>query len=134
MLFWLHCVLGYFLSTNVATFIVFMLLFLIEPTRTSLSFEAYGSALMITIVTGLLGYTYIMYSNRKVVEVHFGYWLTAGMKNVIFANFIFIILTIVFLPILGLGLFILVLLPITLAGGAAGGYVYGVFRKRFPYQ
>lgn len=130
MPFWLHFILGYLLSVVVATFVTLSAFIFTYLFGSNLDpfFDlgaAYIVGFVITFVAAFPGFLIAIYFASFEVDTTYCYWAVSGFVNVLLA-------LVLFFAFAG-KLFLVGLIPFALVGGAAGGYVYALFRDSFPY-
>ncbi len=128
MPYWLHSIFGFILAAAASSVAVTLVLLGWEPLFWPIKPQAFLPGFVIVCLSGFPGFAYVVFKARHNHNQPFGYFTIAGMKNSIFATFLFLLYS-AFTPF---PFAIVALLPIFIPGGALGGYVYGLFRKHVP--
>lgn len=128
MPYWLHSIFGFIIAAAVSSALVTLILFGLKPPLSLIKFQTFLPGFVIVCLSGFPGFAYVAFKTRHMQEHTFGYFTIAGMKNAIFATFLFLLFS-VFTPF---SFVILALFPIIIIGGGLGGYAYGFYRMNVP--
>ncbi len=129
MPFWLHTTIGYIIAVlfaNLVGIIIFKLHFSNINDGLSNLLSVYLICTVVTFITAFPGFLISIYIAKIKNMNSYYYWVSLGVLNVLAAH--------VLLALYEGGFFSFDIILLSLLSGAAGGYSYACFRKRFSYR
>lgn len=123
MPFWLHFILGYFLSVAVVSFSVCTILMIMSGNPFAFALFVFG--FFVTLICAFPGFCIAVLLFKSTSDKSCFPWIASGVLNSVLA-------TLIASSLFGSLMDELFLLQMLLAGGI-GGFAYSQFRKQVPY-